>query len=186
MLLITIPLVILVALFGFLFDSFYSNKPKTANYVSRGNVMLYHDAMYSYASGWSVTQTGNVITGTPPYFNNITYTQMGDYQANIITDGRFRYLITSFNTINGSTVIANKTIKSIAEQLQTPTSGLNQNYQVKIALINNGCNATILNAGLNAGTHNVVEPSIYAPIFNQVCTEATSPIKTNVIMEQIQ
>lgn len=190
MLLIIGPLILLMTVFGFLFGIFYSNAPQMPKYNSSGNAMLYHDAMNSYATGSLMTvSTPYIISDTPPYFNNITYTAMGDYQSQILTDANtnIRYLVTSFNIVNTSTSFAVKTIKTIAGELQEPVSGFNQNYQVKIILINNSCNATILNAGLNVATNsNVIDSNVYAPIFNRICLTATTPIKSNVIMEPLQ
>ena len=190
MLMISGPIIALLALLGFLFETFYTKAPERPKSSTVGNAMLFHDAMYSYAIGslTSVT-TPYLITGNPPYFSNINFSSFGDYQANILTDPntQIQYLISSFSIINNNTSSALTTLNSISGQLQIPTGGFNQNYQVKIVLVNSNCNANILNSGLNAGNYNI-DPAIYSSIFSRICqtTQSTNPIKTCVIMEPLQ
>lgn len=193
MLLVTAPLIALIALFSFLFEIYYFKQPVMPTYSATANVMLYHDAMYSYAFGnlLESATTPYLINTSPPYFDNIGYTAMGDYQSQILSDSatNVNYLVTSFNLINNSSSFATKVINAVAQKLQQPTSGFNQNYQVKIILTNNNCSATILNQGLNADGNNVIESNIFSPIFYRLCqTAESSPpnIKTNVIMEPLQ
>ena len=191
MLLVTAPLIALLALLSFLFEVYYFRQPVMPKYNATANVMLYHDAMNSYALGslLSSVTTPYLINTMPPYFNNISYTAMGDYQSQILNDANtnVKYLVTSFNVINGNSSLANKVINTIAKNAQKPTSGFNQNYQVKIILTNNACSATILNSGLNIQGNNIIDSNIYTPIFNRICQTVTvNPIKTKVIMEPLQ
>jgi hypothetical protein len=191
MLLVTAPLLALIALLGFLFDVLYFKQPAMPTANVSANAMLYHDAMYSYAFGTllnSVTAP-YLINTSPPYFENINYTAMGDYQSQILYDATtsVNYLVTSFNVINGSKSVAETALNTIAQKLQLPRNVLNQHYQVKIALTNNNCTATIVNVGLNVIGNNIIESAVYAPIFNRICQSATAnPIKANVIMEPLQ
>lgn len=191
MLLITAPLIVLIALFSFLFEIYYFKQPTMPTYMATANAVLYHDAMYSYAIG-SLLESATppyLINTSPPYFDNISYTAMGDYQSQILNDSttNVNYLVTSFNLINNSSSFATKVIHAVAQKLQQPTSGFNQNYQIKVILINADCSATILNSGLNAKRHNVIESSLFNSIFNRLCQTAESnPVKTNVIMEPLQ
>lgn len=190
MLLITGPLLAILAVLGFLFEVFYFKQPVMPTYRASANVMLYHDMMNSYALGsLNSVATPYLIASQPPYFNNINYTAMGDYQSQILNDSttNVNYLVTSFNQVNGSSVFALKTIHAIAQKLQKPMSSFNQNYQIKIILTNNNCTPTILNSGLNITGDNVIDANIYGPIFNRICTTAlATPIKANVIMEPLQ
>jgi hypothetical protein len=196
MLLVTVPLMIILAVTAFLFNSF-TNKSDKQKYSSSGNFLLYHTAMYGAASSvftnvtipyaLNVTSGSNpyTLSYTPSYFQNITFNPMGDYNSYILRYNNVKYIVSSFSTImgNNNDNYAAKTLKSIAEELQTPTSGTSQNYQVKIALINTACTANILNVGL---TGNVVNSATYGPIFTSLCNSApANSIKKYVLMEQL-
>lgn len=190
MLIITIPVMIILAITAFLFNNFYNQVPESSRYSSSANFMLYHQAMFSYAVSNLATLTPpQQLNITPPYFasNTVTYQPMGNYLSQILIYNKVKYIVSSFDVINANSAYALKTINAIATQLQTPNSGTSQNYQVKIALINNGCanNPTILNSDLNG--NNVVNAN-YQNIFKSLCSSvgASGAIKTYVLMEAVQ
>lgn len=204
MLLITVPLMIILAVTAFLFNNFYNNTSNKQTYSAAGNFLLYHNAMYAYAaanlnnltpnipirlSQVNVNQGIVVFTAPvyPSYFDNIDYVPMGNYNSWLIQDSNgVNYVISSLGNVGGNSPYALKAINSIATNLQTPNSGISQNYQVKIAMIDKGdcTNPIILNSDLNG---NGVVSSTYGSIYTSLCNQlGQSAIRKYVLMEALQ
>lgn len=204
MLLITVPLMIILAITAFLFNNFYNNTSNNQRYTAAGNFLLYHNAMYAYAAAnlnnltppmlLSQVTNGAVVFTAPVYanyFQSINYLPMGNYNSYLLTYNNVNYVVSSFGNINGNVNYGEKAIEAIATQLQTPNSGTSQNYQVKVALIDTQTNCvgpSILNAGIyNPTNGNVVNSTTYSTIYTALCNSAPSPgMGKYVLMEALQ
>lgn len=178
MIFIIMPVLLLVGLMAFLFNQFYYQVPESQIYVSAGNFFTFHNAAYNYAQE-SPSATGSVSFSSTPLARFITYSPLGDYQANVVVSASgAKFLISSYSLIQSSSVIASKTLNSLAQQLENPNGLLTNSYQQIVALTNSNCQATLVDSNYSAST--------FVSTFNTLCASATPAIKQYVLMEQIQ